>query len=101
MGNAGIRALVPKAQLLDFPVQPHLFEKVAEHGWGPLCRFLNLSVPVVPFPSARSCNLTRHEQEIDDAKRLIIRYYQDILAIVVVATLSPLLCRRAGSSKRS
>eukprot|EP00747_Dinoflagellata_sp_TGD_P169688 gnl/TRDRNA2_/TRDRNA2_199333_c0_seq1.p1 gnl/TRDRNA2_/TRDRNA2_199333_c0~~gnl/TRDRNA2_/TRDRNA2_199333_c0_seq1.p1 ORF type:complete len:305 (+),score=42.15 gnl/TRDRNA2_/TRDRNA2_199333_c0_seq1:29-943(+) len=39
--NAEIRQRVPSSQLLDFQVSD---------GWEPLCSFLNVSVPDVPFP---------------------------------------------------
>ena len=39
--NSKIRTLVPKERLLDFRV---------EEGWPPLCAFLGVPVPDVPFP---------------------------------------------------
>lgn len=39
--NARVRARVPPTQLLDFEVS---------QGWEPLCKFLGVSVPDVPFP---------------------------------------------------
>jgi len=39
--NARMKALLPKERLLEFNVKP---------GWGPLCKFLDLPVPDVPFP---------------------------------------------------
>lgn len=41
--NAKIRSSVPPARLLDFQVQ---------QGWGPLCSFLEVPIPKVPFPTA-------------------------------------------------
>merc|ERR1712083_279266 len=39
--NKEIRASVPRHQLLDYQVW---------QGWKPLCKFLNVSIPKVPFP---------------------------------------------------
>lgn len=39
--NAKIRSLVPKERLLEFNVK---------QGWGPLCEFLGVPVPDIPFP---------------------------------------------------
>ena len=43
--NAEVRRAIPAARLLEYD---------AAEGWAPLCRFLGLPVPDMPFPSANS-----------------------------------------------
>ena len=45
--NAKVRKIVPKERLLEFNVK---------QGWGPLCEFLDVPVPDVPFPHANDTN---------------------------------------------
>lgn len=40
--NEQVRKVVPKEDLLEFNVK---------QGWGPLCEFLGVEVPDVPFPN--------------------------------------------------
>ena len=53
-----MRALVPPKQLLVFDVK---------EGWAPLCKFLQLPVPDVPFPNINDANEIRlyHNNEHD------------------------------------
>jgi len=46
-----VRALVPPKQLLVFDVK---------EGWAPLCKFLQLPVPDVPFPNINDANEIRY-----------------------------------------
>jgi hypothetical protein len=43
--NEAVKAIVPPDQLLVFE---------AKEGWGPICKFLDVPVPDVPFPSANT-----------------------------------------------
>ena len=46
-----IRQLVPPERLLEYHIQD---------GWDPLCRFLNQSVPQIPFPSGNGIETFRY-----------------------------------------
>ena len=62
--NADVIRTVPKERLLVFDVK---------QGWEPLCRFLNVPVPAIPFPKANTkddfLNRGPPEHGIDHARR--------------------------------
>ena len=62
-----MRALVPPKQLLVFDVK---------EGWAPLCKFLQLPVPDVPFPNINDANEIRlyHNNEHDMNSMTFFRY---------------------------
>ena len=62
-----MRALVPPKQLLVFDVK---------EGWAPLCKFLQLPVPDVPFPNINDANEIRlyHSNEHDTNSVTFVRY---------------------------
>lgn len=55
-----VRAAVPPEQMLEY----HMGD-----GWGPLCAFLNVEVPDVPFP--RENEASDHAEDVEARKRLI------------------------------
>ena len=62
-----MRAYVPPKQLLVFDVK---------EGWAPLCKFLQLPVPDVPFPNINDANEIRlyHNNEHDMNSMTFFRY---------------------------
>ncbi|MEM7105541.1 MAG: sulfotransferase family protein [Bacteroidota bacterium] len=56
--NAAVKHLIPKEQLLVFNIRD---------GWAPLCSFLNLPIPEIPFPKMN------HRDSFHDNMKLVIR----------------------------
>merc|ERR1711879_612845 len=80
-----IRERVPPAQLLDYRV---------EQGWEPLCKFLEVPVPDVPFPRSWSS---------DDVKAFVDRIWwsvyisRAVIAILLAAVMALLMWCRGRS----
>lgn len=82
-----IRGLVPKERLLEWSV---------EHGWEPLCQFLDKDIPDQPFPNVNSGAVgwkEREEQAIKAWSRTAFKNMAVTIAVIVgiVAILVKLL----------
>ncbi|CAF5027347.1 unnamed protein product, partial [Rotaria sp. Silwood1] len=71
--NEEVKRIVPKDRLLVFDVK---------QGWEPLCRFLNLPVPDIPFPNVNDRQAV--EKSFTDFKKQVFMIFT-FLAVIIAA----------------
>lgn len=85
-----VRKMVPETNLLEYSV---------EDGWEPLCRFLDLPIPDVPFPKGNyKCDVARRIRRVvdEEARRLGKLCCLAILAIWLLVALYAKAKSRGG-----
>jgi len=63
--NQGVERTVPKERLLKFNVK---------EGWEPLCKFLGVPIPDVPFPNMNSGGSLEHFVELRKRRSWLLLY---------------------------
>ena len=55
-------------------------------GWGPLCKFLGLDVPSLPFPFNEECGKLQEEHLFETS--VFVQIHQEVKTIIVVICLA-------------